>query len=480
MVIKEISTRHSGRIIFSLDQSTITLLTRFDFHIYNRLSGEQICEGELLPSSNHQLGAHWVHEESLRFAISSKIGQELVISIQELQPTSAPLLHVVKSFTMSPQDGLFSFSPVSFHASFISGGGIVILDVQDSKVLLQSKGPYPISADFSHNGCLFAYGTPEGNIHIWENTSTGYVPKSKLRPRLLWNGFLWSPTSISIMCWGVSVIQLLHPDNCLSPISSNSAMHSLHTDRLVAYSADWTHIIIAQRGGGKITVLDLLGTIQQSIDTNMAIMDINIVGNVIFVIDGIRNRLSGWHLITGEQVGNTCDVEMENTALHIRILGPLALSSNSSQVAFGADGAAFMYDIQAQKVVGDLITDGSDIIHIQFSPDGSQLWFIVQFPDHESCKCYRVELDSAKDPCFGNVTIEDLEGEWSLDSLFRSPDQCRIIGKRSKWVAGPRGNILWLPLNWRKNHGLKTRWDDRFLTLLSGYHPEPIIIEFQS
>ena len=482
MVIKDIATRDLGRIIFSWDQNTITLFTRFEFHIYNRLNGEQIYEGELMPLPNYQLGALYVHEESLQFAISSKTGQEHVINIQELQPTSDPLLHVVKSFPISPQDGQFSYCPVSSHASFVSSGGIVILNVQDSKVLFQSKGAgtlYRSSGQFSHDGQFCACGTMGGEVCILENTSTGYVPRSRLRPRLSWSGFSWSPTSISIMCWGASVIQLLHPDNCLSPTSANLAKHVPHTDRLVVYSEDWTYIIIAQRGGGKITVLDPFGTTQQSIDTNVSIKDIKIVGDTIFVIDGVRNRLSSWRLITGGQVNNNCGVERENRAFNIRMPSPLALSSDGSQVAFAVEGAAFLYDVQAQVVLGDLITDGNQVTYIQFSPDGSQLWFIVHFSSGGKYKCYRVELDKAKDPCFGNVTIEDLEDEWSLDSIFRSPGEYRIIGKRSKWVSGPQGNVLWLPVNWRKTHGLNTRWDGNLLALLSGYHPETIIIEFQ-
>ena len=483
MVIKDIATRDLGRIVFSWDQNTITLFTRFEFHIYNRLSGEQICEGEFLASSNDQLGALYVHEESLQVAISSKTGQEHVISIQELQPTSDPLLHVVKSFPISPQDGKFSYCPVSSHASFVSSGRIIILNVQDSKVLFQSKGvdkPYGSSGQFSYDGHFYACGAVSGEVCIWENTSTGYVPRSRLRPRLGWSGFSWSPTSISIMCWGASVIQLLHPDKCLSPTSTNFAKHVSHTEYLVVYSGDWTHIIIAQQGGGKITVLDLSSTTQQSIDTNVVIMDIKIVGDTIFVIDGVRNRLSSWRLITGGQVNNNCGVERENRAFYVRMLGLLALSSDCSQVAIAVGGAAFLYDVQAQAVLGDLVTDGNQVLHIQFSPDGSQLWFIVHFSSGGKYKCYRVELDKAKDPCFGNVTIEDLEDEWSLDSTFRSPGEYRIIGKRSKWVSGPQGNVLWLPINWRKTHGLNTRWDGNFLALLNGHQLEPIIIEFQT
>ena len=359
-----------------------------------------------------------MHEESVQFAISFKTGQELVIGIQELQPTSDPLLHVVKSFPVLPQDGIFSYSPFSFHASFVTGG-IVILDVRDSKVLLQSReaGAYYKSAGtFSHDGHFCACGTSAGEICIWENTATGYVPTSRLRPHLSWSGFSWSPTSISIMCWGERVIQLLHPNKYLGYISPNLTKHSIHTSRLVAYSADWSHIIIAQHGGGNITVLDLSGTTQQSIDTNMEIEDIKIVDDTIFVVDRSRNRLSSWHLITGGQVNNTCGVKRENRVLQFHMQESPKLSNNCSQVAFAWCGAVFLYDVQAQAVLGDLVTGGFQVVYIQFSPDGSQLWFIVQF--HEDYKYYCVELDGAKDPCFGNVSIKDLEDEWSLDSLF--------------------------------------------------------------
>ena len=393
IIIKDFATRYLGEIIFSWDQRTITLATGFGFYIYNSLSGEQMCEGEYLASSIHQLGALYVHEESLQFAISSKTGQEHVISIQELQPTSDPLLHVIKSFPISPQDGQFSYCPASSHASFISIYENVILDVQDSKVLFQSKGEgytYRTAGYFSHDGHFCAWGTYSRflEIDIWENTSASYVPRSRLRPRLSWDNFSWSPTSISIMCWGVSVIQLLHPENCLSPTSSNLAKHVQHEDHLVAYSGDQTHIMIAQQGDGKITVLDLSGTTQQYIDTNLSIKDIKIVGDTIFVIDGVRNRLSSWRLITEGQVNNNCGVERENRAFNICVSRPLALSSDCSQVAFAVEGAAFLYDVQAQAVLGDLVTDGNKVIHIQFSPDGSQLWFIVRFSSGGKLSCF--------------------------------------------------------------------------------------------
>ena len=206
--------------------------------------------------------------------------------------------------------------------------------------------------------------------------------------------------------------------------------------------------------------------------------DIKIVDNMIFVVNG--NRLSRWHLAIGDHVNSACGIKRENTNLHVRLGGHLTtLSNDCSEIAFSVKEGVFLYNVQAQKALGNLVTDSDQVIHLEFSPDGSQLWLIADTPDRKKYRSYHVELDRAKDMCFGNVTIEDLPDEWSLDSIFRSPDEYRIVGKRSKWVSGPRGNVLWLPINWRKDHGLHTRWDGNFLALLSGYHPEPIIIEFQ-
>jgi len=474
MVIKEIPTWNLGEIVFSKDQGTITFVTRSGFHTYDRLSGELVCEGKLLPSSNHQLGAHWVDETSILFAISSKTEKGLMIDIQELQPTSDPPLNVVKSFLVPSQVGQFSFSLVSFHAAFVSDKGVVILDAQDSKVLLQSKGPgqYYSTGHFSYDGHFFACGAESNEIYVWENTPTGYVSKSDLRARSSLDGFSWSPTSNSILCWSRSGIQLLQLDNYPGPMSPVQEHYAGH---LVAYSADWTYAITGCCWGTIITVLDLSNGTQQSIDTGVQIVDIKITNNTIFMIG--ENQLINLHLETGEQVNSACAARMESMALHVHLGSKVVLSDDCSQIAFTIQRTIFLYDVKAQKVLGDLTVDGY-IVHIQFSPDGSQMGFIVQINSggYESC---HVELERGKDLWYTNVTITYLAHGWSLDSLFQSPYEHHILGGWSEWVLDSRGNVLWLPITWRTCYGLDTRWNGNFLALMGEQHPEPIIIEFK-
>ena len=475
MAIKEIATWDLGEVVFSGGQSTIALVTRPDFHLYG-LSGEQICEGELLPSPDHQLGAYWVDKDSLLFAVSSQVDGELMVEIQRLQPTSHPPVLVVESFSVPPQDGEFHFSPISFHASFVSWGEVIILNVRDSKVLLQAEAiqvAYTEPGHFSPDGCFFACQTSRGDIRIWENTSTGYVAQSSLRPRLSCDGFSWSPTSPSILCWGENGVQLLHTNNHLS-LTSPKCPSNPH---LVAYTADQTHIATARQWGKVVAILNLSDITQQTVTINMPIQDLKIVDNTIFVTDG--NRLISWHLTTGGQVGSGCNTKRENKILGIRIPGDLALSDDCSLIAFVVKQTLFLYDIKAQKVLDNLVADGH-IFHLQFSPNGSHLWLITGNTTDETFKSYCVEFKRERTPCFTNVTIEVLADEWSLDTLFRSPHEYCITGTGSKWVSDSRGNILWLPPSWRSKYGLWARWNSSFLTLVDHHHPEPIIIKFQA
>jgi hypothetical protein len=134
------------------------------------------------PSPHFQLGAHWVYEESLQFSTSFENDGMLVVNIQELQQTSTPPLALIKSFPALPC-GKFSFSPMSFYASFVTKMEVIILDIEDSRILLQAKAthsPYTQPGCFSPGGCFFAYGIQEYKIHIWKNTSANYVPWSNL------------------------------------------------------------------------------------------------------------------------------------------------------------------------------------------------------------------------------------------------------------------------------------------------------------
>ena len=217
VAIINIHSNQSGKPVFSGNCRTFTLLgDNGTFGTYDAVNGTYFCKGELPASTGFLPGAHWAYEESFRFSTSSESDGKLTVNIQELRPTSPPPFHVVQSFTVPPHDGQISFSHVSFHASFTTTTGVVILNLRDSRTLLQAgatNSSYTPPGHFSPDGCFFACKTQEGEICIWKNSSANYVPWNTLRPRLPFEGFSFSPTTSTILAWGLDGVQLLEPGN---------------------------------------------------------------------------------------------------------------------------------------------------------------------------------------------------------------------------------------------------------------------------
>ena len=496
VAVADIRPREFGELIFSGNSRTATILEKNGtFCTYDAPNGTYMCEGKLAPSPDFLPGAHWIHEDTLRFATRFETDGMLVINILELQPTLDPPLLVVESFPVPPHNGKISFSPVSFHASFVSELEVVILDVRDSRILLQieaSHPPYTPPGHFSPNGCFFACGIEKDEIRLWKNASAGYVPWNSLRSRLSFKGFSFSPTTSSILAWGPDGVQLLEHGNHPTILSPNrlERQHQ-HRNHLVAYSADGTRIAMAQREKSVVTVLDSLPNIlPRSFDTYMRILDIRIVGDVIFVADG--HKLVSWHLETGEPVHDD-----ETATIAASTPRPqLTLSNNCSQIAFADEKAfsthgsqtIFLYDVQARRILCSHTTSGWHRIEtIRFSPDGRQLWLAAfWFYDYEVdlVKLGVVDSGNLADVTRGTRSYNVLSWAGLFSSHARRSERvCEQTNSRRplEWVVDSRGKkLLWLPLSWRVRRARDVRWDGDFLAFVGGDHPKPIIIKFQS
>jgi len=166
--------------------------------------------------------------------------------------------------------------------------------------------------------------------------------------------------------------------------------------------------------------------------------------------------------------------------------GQFRLSNDCSQIAVAAGRKVSLYDIKTQEILNECTMedmDEGDIWDIRFSPDGRQLWLLL---NRRFGGPYCTTLHTTKDWRSPEVTeglLEKTEGlledGWSLDSRFPPPGYRTRVG--SGWVEGPGGRrLLWLPPNWRTGHMTEAVWDGNFLALVDERHPEPIIIEFRS
>jgi len=187
---------------------------------YDIVRGTQLSEGNLRLGANKPL-IHWIHGESLLFATSFETDEGIVINIQDLQPTSNPPFPVVESFLVPSRGGVFSFSPVSFHASFLTNKEVIVLDVLDTRTLLHVETPARFEC-FSPDGRFFAHATWEYGTCVWKNTSAGYIPWSTLKPQFASDGLAFSPTVTSVLSI-MEGIQLL--DNHLRPPPPDKIRH---------------------------------------------------------------------------------------------------------------------------------------------------------------------------------------------------------------------------------------------------------------
>ena len=471
--------RTPGQITLHGDQK-ITLLREGMVNIYDGLEDKKGSWASL-PSVPGQQVTHWIHKDTLQFATSSKTTGKLAIKIYELKPTSDPPLIVVESFLIPPQEGNFSFSPVSFHASFITKNKVTILDVQDSKILLPTQMTqhlYTQLGCFSPDGCYFGCGTLENGIFVWKSTPAGYISWSILHPRLPFKEFSFSPTTTSILAWGPGGIQLLHLENSTSPIISPNRIESLHQGgkHLVACSVDGLHIATAQKGGSDITVLNpLLGTPLHSIHLSVQIQDIKIVKNLLFMADG--HKIMSWNLeaegIGDSTRGATANPTHDTTVISVYMdkVDKFVLSDDCSHIAFTVGETVYLYNIKAQKILERAMR--GMVMDIWFSRDGYQLC-VCSGLSEDSLHYWRFEV--VGDWHLAHVTTQrTLMDERSQANSFQPPH----IRTLSEWVVDLGGrNLLWFPPNWRTDK-FGVRWDGNFLALVGNHHQKPIIIELQ-
>ena len=343
VIINNIKHQEPLEFVFSGNHRTAALLWKDGtFHIYDGPNGTCIYKDKLMPSADFLLGSQWTHEESLQFPTIVKNNGKLVVSIQEFQPNSTPPFSLIRSFLIPPHDGKISFSPVLFHASFVTRTEVIILNVQDLRVLLKAEASsyYTSPGLFSSDGCFFACAIGKCGIGVWKNTSTNYVPWSSLQPKLLFKEFSFSPTKSSTLTWGGKGIQLLEPGNHPTNLSPNKLKHHpQNKSHPVAYSANGIYIVTAQKEDRIVTALNtLLNTPKQSFDTNMPILDIKIVNNIVFAAG--RHRFVKWHLeVEGAMCNShsTMRVTVDETYQISSIVTPiehLTLSGDCSNIAF--------------------------------------------------------------------------------------------------------------------------------------------------
>jgi len=433
----------------------------------------------------------WTHGESLRFAIAG----EKTVATWELgftsrsTPTEIEIISVsddVESAVFSRNDSTggrarkvrYRFLPTSCRLASFRAEKVLVWDLRNSTSLLHDNSPdikYHPRMSFSSDGRFFACSTAGSEIHLWKESLTGYTLHGMLTPGTEYSTPLLSPNGESIVAFGGVAIRLWHTRNFATTTSSIPTGAPQHTANFALdFSADGAFAVVVRVGGNVVTVLDLKsGVPRLTINASVEVYGLRVTGNTVVVIGG--GKVIAWNLPAGGCVPNA-SVGIEASAQTMRLCGPqrghvfaASISPNLQHVVFSNkdDRSGYQHlHLHGASVGLDAWLAAEDEGSTWFSPDGCSLWRVLASGRARSWKITVDELCDAPpvDP------EHPPEGyPWGSSRGYRATND--------GWVFGPDGKrLLMLPPHWR-SYATQRVWNGRFLALLHGALPEPVILE---
>ena len=425
---------------------------------------------DAVPLSNHI----WTHGGSMRFATADAT----TITIWEVGFTSdAPLTEVE---TLPAPDGFDSkgpayakLHPAPCRLAFVSRDGITVWDVRNSRYLLECTGvEFCSKMAFSSDGRFFACSAAGSGTYLWKESPTGYILRGILPTGAEYPVPLLTQNGGSIVTFYDCVIQLWHTESSSTPLSSISARTPRRAKNFILeFHPDGMLAVVVRGRGSTITILDLKsGVPQLTIDTNMEVHGLGVIGNTVVAI-GDRKAIT-WDLPAGDCVpsarvgpeGNSGTINFDDSQHD-----PLSSASISPDSRYIA-----LYDAEFLRIystsTGELLWNETAFGHTtRFSPDGRELWHT---DSNGEADVWRVDG--------GQKMLELLEHTVDTEC---PPDGYHWGSSRGYWVTdnwwilSPDGRrLLMLPPSWQ-SYVVDRVWKDQFLAFLHCSLSEPVILE---
>ena len=446
-------------------------------------------KGPVSVSSAGQISHNiWTHGEFLRFATVGPTTITIweVGFTSETPPTEVETLSVSDSVrsAIPPNDdyddlaGRVQFLPTSCRLGIVDQGKVLVWDARNSKSLLsQTDTRCHPGMSFSADGRFFACSTTGYEVHLWKESSTGYVLHGTLVSSTGNSSLLLSPNGESIITFGDGTVRLWHTKGFTAPPSSVLARAPLHSgDFILDFSPDRMLVMVARREDSEVTVLDLRsGALQLTIDASTSVYGLRVMGDTVVVVgDG---KVVTWNLPAANHIPNAS----------VKVTGVIDFMSPEGRHVFAASTSS---DLHHVAFVTHALW-GPRYLHIYSAPTkkylgshstgGNTPWFTL---DGRSVWCARGTGEAEVWTVTGHGPVQppgdpsvDIEHPpegypWRSSRGYRATDDC--------WVLGPDGKrLLMLPPPWRSYPGQRV-WNGRFLALLHGALPEPVILELDS
>ena len=429
----------------------------------------------------------WTHGEYLRFATVTRGS----ITIWKVKFTLAPAPTEVESLPAPDEiaDGEnLLLLPALSRLAFTLRNEVLVWDARASKLLLKSilgrRTDHFCSGSFSSDGHFFTRITSTGEVYVWKESSAGYVLHQKLAFSGPGNDFTprLSPNGESIILY---INRTLHLWSTKDQILSNSAANTPTWDShgfsfVLEASPSKTLAAFARRQENTVTVLDLQsGGPRLVIDTGMRIGCLGVTESTV-VVAGNKTIVT-WNIPAGDSAldarANVSDSIRTVTLNPLPLFGyftDASMSPDFSYIAFldrtrrggGRETILVIYNVSDGRRLGGVITTNHLRSRPWFAPDGREVWAVGD--SHWEGWGITEDNESAA------IELAPLRASTTLPWQSSYGYEVTADG----WVLGSaRKRLLWLPYHWRSEERYR-EWSGRFLGLVHGELPEPVILEF--
>ena len=495
-----------AHITYSRNGNMVAVLTQYDStataSIYDAVSGlymHDINHGSH-KNPDHPLGAPymykiWTHEDSLRFATAGTTA----ITIWEVgftpkaTPTEVKILPVpdtaVQEFAFEPRTqrdvAWVEFHPALCRLAFVRNENtLMIWDARASKFLLHYPGvDYYCSMRFSPDGRSFACTTLEFGVCLWRESHTGYILFEKLSHTNVNSFPHFTPDGESILTLDGLAIRLWRTEGPPAANSSVPARALQHEhagkDFILEFLPDRPLAVAARSKGETVMVFDLeSGTPQLTIDTSIELCGLKFDGDSIVVITD--EEAIAWYL-PEESLPPDSKMDIEDSAWST-YFGNVddnptyfaSISPDSLYIALirlGDEG-----DIKLQVYCTS--TERNMYSHVVatrpwFAPGGREIWCTLDGSGGaEVFTITEGALTLSHTGTIGDISDGSLRCPWGSKLGYKVTTDGWVL-------SGDGKRLLMLPPLWQCADKVNRVWHGKFLALLHGGLPEPVILELE-
>ena len=498
-VVSAITRRGPGgqkgsRITYSTNGKTVGVLHHFDFasfiSIYHVVSGVHMHDIHYGARKDRHSVADpppydiWTYGEYLRFATLEKT----TISVWEVEfiagarSAKVETLSVPDRFVKDHSQRIGDVPEFMANAQFLPAlcrfafgyfdrtSAVLVWGARGSKPLLQHTytGPFPGMA-FSSDGRFFACSSGGQEIYLWKESPTGYMLHEKLvcdnHQGSTTSMPLFSPNGESVIVIGHSTIQSWY----ITPSSTLTQAPQRKEDFILDFHPDSTLAVVARQRDQAVTVLDLnTGVPRLTIDASTEVYGFRVTGNAVTVIgDG---RVITWNVPGGNCTRMGIEDSVQTINFAVREAGEVIAASISVDFRHVAllrkrealrDRELCIYSTSRTHVAHFMVWDT-----LWFPPNGQNFWCAAS----NEAQLY---------------TIAGRKATASASGVEHLPPECPWRPLRGYqvtsggWILSGGGELLlMLPPSWQ-SEATQRVWNGKFLGLVHGVLPEPVIIELE-